>query len=61
MTEILDYEGPIPMIGYWAQELLGYHFTVVHRSSRMMVDVDALSRRYGPLIATRCVSWYITR
>ena len=54
MTEILDYEGPIPMIGRWAQELLGYHFTVVHRSNRMMVDVDALSRRYGPLIATHC-------
>ena len=46
MTEILYYEGPIPMIGRWAQELLGYHFTVVHRSNRMMVDVDALSRRY---------------
>ena len=54
MTEILDYEGPIPMIGRWAQELLGYHFTVVHRSNRIMVDVDALSRRYGPLIATHC-------
>ena len=54
MTEILDYDGNIPMIGRWAQELLGYHFTVVHRSNRMMVDVDALSRRYGPLIATHC-------
>ena len=43
------------MVGRWAQELLGYHFTVVHRSHRMMVDVDALSRRYGPLIATHCM------
>ena len=43
------------MIGRWAQELLGYHFTVVHRSNRMMVDVDALSRRVGPLIATHCI------
>ena len=54
MTEILDYEGPIPMIGRWAQELLGYHFTAIHRSHRMMVDVDALTRRFGPLIATHC-------
>ena len=55
MTEILDYEGPIPMICRWAQELLGYNFTVVHRPNRMMVDVDALSRRYGSLITTHCV------
>ena len=38
------------MICRWAQELLGYHFTVLHRSQSMMRDVDALSRRFGPLI-----------
>ena len=55
MTEILEYDGPIAMICRWAQELLGYNFTVVHRPSRMMIDVDALSRRYGTLITTHCI------
>ena len=39
------------MISRWAQELLGYHFTVIHRPARMMRDVDGLTRRFGPLIA----------
>ena len=32
------------MIKRCAQELLGYHFTVVHRMQRMMKDVDSLNR-----------------
>ena len=43
------------MVCRWAQELLSYHFTVVHRSNRMMIDVDALTRWYGSLITTHCV------
>ena len=31
----------------WAQELLGYHLTIIHRLARMMIDVDDLSRRFG--------------
>ena len=42
------------MVQRWAQELLGYHFTVLHRPQSMMVDVDALTRRFGPLIAHHC-------
>ena len=42
MMEILEYEGPISMICRWAQGLLGYRFTVVHHSNRMMVDVESL-------------------
>ena len=38
------------MVQCWAQELLGYNFSVVHRPNRMIGDVDALSRRYGNLI-----------
>ena len=38
MKEILEHEGIISQI------------TVGHRSSKM-IDVDALSRRFGPLIA----------
>jgi hypothetical protein len=51
IREILEYDGTIAMISRWAQELLGYHFTVVHRSARMMVDVDGLTRRFGPSVA----------
>jgi hypothetical protein len=51
MREILNYDGQIHVVRRWAQEeLLGYHFAVIHRSARMMQDVDALSRRYdGPV------------
>ena len=37
------------MFCIWAQELLGYHFTIVHRSNNIMVDVYALNRRFGHL------------
>ena len=37
------------MVSKWAQELLGYNFSVIHRPVQMMVDVDTLSRRYGIL------------
>ena len=40
------------MICRWAQELLGYHLTILHRSARMMIDVDGLTRRFGRIIAT---------
>ena len=43
------------MVCRWAQELLGYQFMVVHRHNHMMVDVDALTRRYGPLITMDCM------
>ena len=52
VKEILDYDGPITMIKRWAQELLGYHFTVVHRVQRMMKDVDSLNRFYGNPVQT---------
>ena len=43
------------MISRWAQELLGYHFTVIHRPARMMRDVDAITRRFGPMIARHMI------
>jgi len=52
VKEILEYDGPITMIKRWAQELLGYHFTVVHRLQRMMRDVDSLNRFYGNPVQT---------
>ena len=37
------------MVSRWAQELLGYHVSVVHLPSRMMIDFDSLTRRFGTL------------
>ena len=51
MKEVLDYEGDITQVRRWAQELLGYHFSIIHRPARMMRDVDALNRQcQDPLI-----------
>ena len=50
MKEILNYDGQIHVVRRWAQELLGYHFAVIHRPARMCADVDALSRRYEGLV-----------
>lgn len=50
LKEFLEYDGPIHQVKRWAQELLGYYFTILHRPERMMRDVDALSRMYDPLI-----------
>ena len=33
------------------QEILGYHFTIVHRINKMMVNVYAITRRFGHLIS----------
>ena len=30
------------MMFQWAQELLGYHFTIIRQPARMMVDVNAI-------------------
>ena len=47
IKEILEYSGSIPMVMRWAQELLGYHFSIIHRPASMMEDVDSLTRRFG--------------
>ena len=62
MKEILEYDGEIHMICRWAQELLGYHYIIIHRCERMMKDVDAISRRFGPSIAAhiRAAALFIT-
>ena len=58
VKEILEYDGPIHQVCRWAQELLGYFFHIVHRPARMMADVDAFTRRYGPLIASYLLRAY---
>ena len=51
MKEIFDYSGSIAQVARWAQEMLGYNFVIVHRSNKMMIDVDALNRIYGKRIS----------
>jgi hypothetical protein len=52
IKSLVDYEGSIKQLKRWEQELLGYNFTVLHRSCKFMRDVDALNRQYSnPLIA----------
>ena len=47
---LVEYSGTNYMLMRWAQELLGYNFSVIHRPERMMRDVDALTRFYDPLV-----------
>ena len=51
MSEVLEYDGNIAMVYRWAQEVLGYHFSVVHKPARMIIDIDSLTRRFGSLTA----------
>ena len=48
VKEILEYEGNISQICRWAQESFGYQFAIVHRSYKKLMDVNVLSRRFGP-------------
>ena len=51
LKEVLEYEGGIPMVCRWVQELLGYHLTIVHRSNKIMVNIDAITQIFGHLIS----------
>ena len=43
VQEVVEYTGSIVMVQRWAQELLGYHFTVIHWSEKIMGDVYAIT------------------
>ena len=43
------------MIYCWDQELLGYHYLIVHQSNKMLKDFNALNRRFGKLISKYCI------
>ena len=51
VKEILEYDCPIAMMCRWAQKLLGYHFSCLHRGAHVMVDVDGLTRWFGSSVA----------
>ena len=39
------------MIFCWAQEIIGQHFIVIHRTDCILGGIYALTYRFGPLIA----------
>ena len=43
------------MVCRWDQELLGCHFSIVHRGNNMMADANSLTRIFGTLIAHHCM------
>ena len=53
--KIIHYTGPIHILRRWCQELLAYHFSCIHRSHLMMVDVDYLSRMHNDLVKSHVV------
>ena len=57
IKEVLEYDGTISIVCRWEQELLGYHYTCLHWPARMMVDVNGLTRRFGPVLTNyMCVA-----
>ena len=47
IKEMFEYERNSILIMRWAQKLLGYDFTVVLQSNRMMVYFNALTHHFG--------------
>ena len=44
LKALFDYDGPNALLCWWSQELLSYNFTIIHHPSRMMKDVNTISR-----------------
>jgi len=55
ISEVLEYTQTVYQLRHWSQKLLTYSFGCTHRSAAMMVDVYALSQRYGVLITAYLV------
>ena len=51
MSEILGYNGDVDMVSRWAQEMMGYHFSVLCYPACMMIDVDSLTFWFSNLTA----------
>ena len=49
VSEILEYDGDVAMVSRWAQELLGYHFSVVHHLAYMLINGSSLTWRFGTI------------
>ena len=48
--KILHYLGPIHTLRRWCQEMLAYSFACIHRTHKMMIDVDYMSRLHNNLV-----------
>jgi hypothetical protein len=46
VKKLFEYDNPIPQLKRWGQEMLGYNFTLLHRSCCNMGDVDAINHQY---------------
>jgi hypothetical protein len=56
VKKLFEYYGPIPQLKRWGQEMLGYNFTLLHRSYRNMHDVDAINRQYDNTLICAYIS-----
>ena len=45
IKEILEYCGSIHKLRHWSQERFGCEFTIIHRITSIMKDMDGLSRQ----------------
>ena len=50
MKEVLEYNWSIHQLKIRSQELLAYEFAIIHQPSKMMEDVDAVSRYINTII-----------
>ena len=61
IKEVLEFNGSIHQLKCWTQEILAYDFVIIHRVSKMMKDVDAISCYIDPLINIYLVTAFIMR
>lgn len=50
IEEVLEYNGSIHHLKRRSREILAYYFVIIRRLSKMMKDIDALSRYIDPLV-----------
>ena len=57
LKKIIDYGRTITVVLRWEQELLGYNFSNIHCTYKMMKEVDALSMQHGKsLVLHFCIA-----
>ena len=48
------------MVQRRSEEIIGYHFTVIHRSKKMTGDVDEITGRFGYIVSVYlCVAYIL--
>ena len=54
MSKIFEYDDDIYMVSRWIQDIIGYHFSILHRPDRMIIDINSFALIFGNL-TTQCV------